>query len=125
MNKKRFKTIPIERSMLPTSLLNPDEGIPQGDGEFDTEGMEDDCDSFDKTTSVEDNFQEDDFNMPLYTVNTDPLIEARGVAYVDGEDPCHSFQGWKLVKRNNCGNLQNVETSIIPSNLDERVAKAW
>ena len=114
--------------MLPTSLLNPDKGIPQGDGEFDTEGMEDDCDSFDKTTSVEDNFQEDDFNMPLYTVNTDPLIEARGIAYVDGEDPCHSFQGWKLVKSNNHGirpELHNVETSIIPCNLkaDRRVSK--
>ena len=93
--------------MLPNSLLNPDgsEGIPQGDGEYDTdtEGMEDDYDD-------EDSFR------PLYTVNTDPLIEARGVAYVDGEDPlAQGARGvtpwttpteekvnhpWKLVKRN-------------------------
>ena len=84
--------------MLPNSLLNPD--IPQGDGEYDTdtdtEGMKDDYDD-------EDSFR------PLYMVNTDPLIEARGVAYIDGEDPlAHGARGeekfanfpWKLVKRN-------------------------
>ena len=117
MNKKRFKTIPMERSMLPNSLLNPD--IPQGDGEYDT-----DMD----TEGMEDNYDDEDSFRPLYMVNTDPLIEARGVAYIDGEDPlAHGARGeekfanfpWKLVKRNN--------HSIIPidreGRADRRVLK--
>ena len=68
----------MERSMLPNILLNPDgsEGIPQGDGEYDTD-----------TEGTEDDYDDEDSFRPLYMVNTDPLIEARGVAYIDGEDP--------------------------------------